>query len=417
MKKAYIISTGTELLLGNTPDTNSDFIALKLRNLGIKVVGKSTVGDNEDSIKYAFERGFQLADIIISTGGLGPTKDDLTKEVACSVLGCKMELIPEEVECIKEFFARRQRPMPQSNLKQAMFPPESIILKNPLGTAPGMYLSNNGKIIILLPGPPWEMKPLYQQEVEPLLLKEIKRDVEVQVLSKTVKVLGPGESQVEEMLAPLLKDNEDYTIALLAVEGEIHIRITVEGKNEEDSRTKMDDLTGNVIDIMGNNVIGFDEQTLAGSLAEKLQADGLILAIAESCTGGLVSKLITDLPGSSKYLWGSIISYSNEAKKRLLHVKDETLDKFGAVSRETAVEMVRGVIEVSGADAGIAITGIAGPGGGTDEKPVGLVYIAAAGPGFTKVKPMRFVGNREAIRVLAAKSALDLLRRNLISRR
>lgn len=413
MKKGYIISTGTELLLGTTADTNSNFLARKLLDIGIKVVGKSIVGDSESSIRNAFETGIKSADIIISTGGLGPTKDDLTKETACSLMGCRMDLVTEELEKIKEFFTRRERIMPESNIKQAMFPPESIILRNDMGTAPGMYLMKNDKLIILLPGPPREMQNMYQQEVEHLLKKQFKLDIN-KATNRTIKVLGPGESQVEEMLADILQDYNDCSIALLAVEGEIHIRVTAEAKDIDASQVRIDEITKRVTERMGSNVIGFDEQNLTDTLADYMNKSGKTLAIAESCTGGLISKMITDLPGSSNYFWGSIISYSNQAKEKLLNVKEQTLSKYGAVSEKTAREMVSGIIDISGADIGISITGIAGPGGGTTQKPVGLVYIGVAGPGFLKVKEMRFVGDRNAIRTLSAKTALDLLRRNLI---
>ncbi|MEN6349039.1 MAG: competence/damage-inducible protein A [Syntrophomonas sp.] len=412
MKKAYVISTGTELLLGTTIDSNSVFLSEKLTEIGIKVIGKSTVGDNRTHIYNAFELGMRSADLIISSGGLGPTEDDLTKEVACEVAGSKMELLAEEATRLREFFSARKRAMPERNLKQAMFPPEAIILKNDMGTAPGMYLNKNGKIVILLPGPPREMKNMYLQEVE----QRLKDDFNIEenpVVRKTVKVLGPGESQVDEMLADLFKDPRGYSLALLAMDGEIHIKITAEGKNINESQKILEEISKQVEERMGKCIFAYDNETLNSTVAHLLVEKNMTLALAESCTGGLLAKMITDLPGSSGYFWGSVTSYSNEAKQMFLNVNENTLKKYGAVSETTAREMAIGILKKSGVDLALAITGIAGPDGGNDEKPVGLVYIALAYNDECRVKEMRFVGGREAVRILAAKTALDLLRRYL----
>ncbi|MGI5920269.1 MAG: competence/damage-inducible protein A [Syntrophomonadaceae bacterium] len=416
MKKAYLISTGTELLLGTTADTNSVFISQQLDSIGIRVIGKSTVGDNEATIRNAFLNGLELADIVISSGGMGPTFDDMTKTVACDVMGVEMQLRDTEVDTLKEFFNRRQRPMPEINLKQAMFPPEAIVLKNPLGTAPGMYLRKNDKVIVLLPGPPAEMQMMYRQELEPLLKKEFMLQSN-QTAVRSINVLGLGESKVEEMLSPVLNDCQGCSLALLARDGEVKIRVTAEGENHQHSQEILDKLTTRIVGLMGDYVFGFDEETLVQKVAQLLQKEGKSIATAESCTGGWLSKMITDLPGSSKYYWGSVISYSNEAKVRLLGVKEETLAQFGAVSEQTAREMAYGIRQQSGAAIGVAITGIAGPDGGSEDKPVGLVYIAVAEGNDCLVKEMRFVGSREAIRILAAKSALDLVRKRLLDKK
>ena len=414
MQKAYLISTGTELLMGATTDTNSVFLAQKLEEIGIRVIGKSTVGDNEESITNAFESGIKMADIVISTGGLGPTNDDLTKQVACKVMNCQLELINEELENLKNFFSRRNRHMTENNLKQAMFPRECVILKNSLGTAPGMYLDKDQKLIILLPGPPREMKKMYLEEVEGRLKEKfnLNRD---RAAIRTIKVLGPGESQVEALIADIVEESQGCSLALLAMDGEIHIKITAEGEDQAHSKEMIDELTSRITERLNHNIIGYDEDSIVSRIEELLVNQGKKLAVAESCTGGLLSKMITDLPGSSRYFWGSVVSYSNEAKKVLLQVEPGVLDTYGAVSRETAVEMAFNVLKVSGADVSLAITGIAGPDGGTPEKPVGLVYIAAADAQNCMAKEMRFVGDREAIRILSAKTALDLLRRYFVS--
>ncbi|PKM77770.1 MAG: competence/damage-inducible protein A [Firmicutes bacterium HGW-Firmicutes-15] len=412
MKKAYIISTGTELLLGTTLDSNSVFLSQKMMELGIKVIGKSTVGDNHEQISRAFALGLESADIIISSGGLGPTFDDLTKIVTCELMDCKLELREEEDKRLREFFARRNRPMPEINLRQAMFPAEAIALKNGLGTAPGMYLKKDDKLFILLPGPPREMTGMYLNEVEPLLKKDFGGDMH-KVIRKSIKVLGPGESQVEEMLGELMDTPKGCGMALLATDGEVHIRLTVEGSDEEESSRILNDLTAKIVGKMGRNVIAYDDETLVAKVANLLLAQGKRVAVAESCTGGMLGKLITDMPGSSNYFWGGVNSYSNEAKQVLLGVAGETLTSYGAVSEETAREMAQGIRKLSGTDFSLSITGNAGPGGGSPDKPVGLVYIGLAHASGCEVKELRFVGGRDAIRMISAKSALDLLRRHI----
>jgi len=415
MKKAYIISTGTELLLGSTIDTNSVFIAERLFENGIRVIGKSVVGDNEETIRQAFKLGLESADVVISSGGLGPTLDDLTKTIACKVMDCSMELVEEELQRLEDFFARRKRKMPEINRKQAMFPPEAEILKNPLGTAPGMYLNKKDKVIILLPGPPREMKPMLLNEALPLLIKDFGPECR-RAYMRTIKVLGPGESQVDEMLAEIINDPRGCSLALLAKDGEVHVKVTAEGADEAASKVILDELSGRITAKLGEAVFGYDEDTLVSVIASLLVEKGKKLALAESCTGGLLSKMISDLPGSSHYFWGSVISYSNEAKHRFLGVQESTLEQFGAVSPETAREMAIGIRRQAAADYGIGITGIAGPDGGTEAKPVGLVYIALADDEDCMVKEMRFVGGRDGIRKLSARTALDILRRRILSK-
>lgn len=414
MKKAYIISTGTELLLGTTMDSNSVYLSEKLRDIGIKVIGKSTVGDSKTHIRNAFELGLKSADIIISSGGLGPTMDDLTKEMACELMEVKMEIVEDELRKLEEFFAKRKRAMPEINKKQAMFPEEAVILKNHLGTAPGMYLKKNGRVVALLPGPPREMKKMYLQELEPLLKSDFKLDNNKAIM-KTIKVLGPGESQVEEMLADLMDDSREYSIALLAQQGEVHIKLTVEGKDFNDSQLILSQITEEIGKRLKKNVIGYDDESLVLKVAELMLKKGKTLAVAESCTGGLLAKMITDLPGSSQYFWGSVTSYSNNAKISFLDVKMKTLEEYGAVSEQVAKEMALALINNSTADFALATTGIAGPEGGSEEKPVGMVFIALADGQHCQVKKMRFVGDRDAIRMLSAKTSLDLLRRYLLA--
>lgn len=416
MKKAYIISTGTELLLGTTVDSNSMFLAQKLGELGIKVMGKSIVGDNRETMSLAFRTGLDTADLVIASGGLGPTRDDLTKEVACELMGCELQLVEQEFQAIKAFFEQRQRRMADSNRKQALFPPQATVLKNRLGTAPGMYLAKDDKVIILLPGPPREMQDMYLNAAEPLLRQEAGLTGPGS-LSRTIRILGPGESQVEDMLSEILDKGEDYGIALLAQDGEVLVKITVDNPDQDKAGHRLDVLCRGIQDALGSNVICVGEDTLTEVVARQLLNQGLTLAAAESCSGGLLSKMVTDLPGSSQYFWGSVVSYSNEAKLNLLRVNPATLEKYGAVSSQTAAEMAEELKQIAGVDIAVSITGIAGPDGGSDEKPVGLVYIGLACKENVEVKEMRFVSDRNGIRTLAAKSALDMVRRRLMSGR
>lgn len=412
MFQACIISTGTELLLGSTIDSNSLFLSQKLSDLGLRVITRFTVGDNREQIANAFQNGLKMADLVIASGGLGPTLDDLTKEVACEVTGCGMELVEEEVVRLKDYFAWRKRDMPEINLKQAMFPPEAIRLRNLKGTAPGMYLRKDGKVLVLLPGPPREMQAMYLEEVKPLLKKDFNLNEKL-AATKTIKVIGPGESQVDEMLLDVINNPHGCSLALLAKDGEVHIKVTAEGENSQHSQQILQEISGQIEAIMGKYIFGYNEDSLAGAVAELLVNRGKTLALAESCTGGLLAQMITDIPGSSRYFWGSVTSYSNEAKISLVGVNKETIELYGAVSPQTAEEMARGIVKKSGADFGLAITGIAGPDGGTRDKPVGLVYIAVADKSDCTVKEMHFAGAREAIRMLSARTALDLLRRRL----
>jgi nicotinamide-nucleotide amidase len=412
MPHAYIISTGSELLQGTTLDSNSTFLASRLRKLGIKVVGIITVGDNQESLSQAFKLAVAAADIVISSGGLGPTFDDLTKIIACEVMDCELKNRPEEEERLRAYFANRVRSMPEINLRQAMFPTEAIALRNRAGTAPGMYLQKKRKTVILLPGPPGEMIPMYKDEVEPRLKEDFGTDV-LKLLTRTIKTLGLGESQVEERLGSLMNVSEAISIALLAIEGEVHIRLAAETSARNDRRAALDGLTAQIVEQLAENVFAVDDETLVSKLAGLLLAQGKTLAAAESCTGGLLSKMVTDLPGSSRYFWGGAVTYSNQAKQRLLGVNEETLQKYGAVSSETAREMAQGMRQVAGTDFALAITGIAGPEGGSSEKPVGLVYIALDHAQGSEVRRLRFGSGRDLIRILSAKSALDLLRRHL----
>lgn len=413
MNRVYLISTGYELLSGATADSNAAFLTARLMDLGLQIVGKSTVGDERAYLETAFRSAVAAADVVITTGGLGPTFDDLTKIVACEILDCHLEPRPEEEQRLHDYFEARNRPMPEINLRQAMFPADASVLENRVGTAPGMYLRKNGKILILMPGPPREMTRMFADQVETRLKMDC--GLENQVLRRTIKILGLGESQVEELLDDLLSDQEGITTALLAVDGEIQVKLSLlANAHDPNPGDRLEYLTGLMRERLGKNVFGLDDETLTSKIARLLLVQKSSLAIAESCTGGLLGKMITDRPGSSGYFWGGVISYSNAAKQVYLGVDNDTLIRHGPVSPETAREMAQGLRQRSGVDFALAVTGIAGPEGGSPERPVGLVYLALAYEGGCKVRKLRLgLPDRELIRIISAKSALDLLRRHL----
>lgn len=412
MKTAYIVSTGTELLLGNTADTNALFLSRELSALGLRVVGRSTVGDNREMIKNAFRTGYELADLVVCTGGLGPTADDLSRESACEVLDVPLIFHDAEFERIKDYFSRRQRAMPESNRKQALFPPRAHIFTNLVGTASGFMVSQEEKTFALLPGPPHEMKVMYKEKLEPRLREWLGETGRV-MISRTVKVMGLGESQVESLIADVMADPEGCSLALLAVGGEVHIRVTRDATGVVEAEGVINSVLRRIRTVLGDNIYGEEEETLAGLVIRLLSRQGYTVALAESCTGGLVGKMLTDIPGSSTSFWGGVISYSNEAKTRILGVGGETLKGYGAVSPETAKEMARGIRKLAGSTYGMSLTGIAGPEGGSPEKPVGLVYMGMATVDGEQALELRLLGDRSGIRTLAAKSALDWLRRTL----
>ncbi|MDD4775803.1 MAG: CinA family nicotinamide mononucleotide deamidase-related protein, partial [Syntrophomonas sp.] len=334
MQRAYLISTGHELLSGATVDSNASFLTARLLDMGLQVTGRSTVGDDRDALERAFAAGMATADIIISTGGLGPTFDDLTKMVACDIMDCQLELRPEEEQRLRRYFDARHRPMPEINLRQAMFPPEAAVLYNAIGTAPGIYLRKNDKILILLPGPPREMTRMFLNEVERRLQADCGLDNRP-IGKRTIKIMGLGESQVEERLGNLLDVPADMAVALLAVDGEIHIKLTLTNSSKRTGHDQLGALSGSMAELLGHHVFGYDNDTLVTRTAELLLERQSTLAVAESCTGGMLGKMITDRPGSSRYFWGGVISYSDQAKQLLLDVDAAILANHGAVSAET----------------------------------------------------------------------------------
>ena len=407
--RCEILAVGTEILLGDIINTNAQYIAKRLSEEGIFVYHQSVVGDNPERLKQAYDLAFSRSDLVITTGGLGPTKDDLTKEVAFEYFGKASVCHEESLNLIKEYFAKINRPLGKTNEKQAYFPADAIVLKNNNGTAPGCIIDEAGKILIMLPGPPREMKAMFEESVIPYLRKYSNEIL----VSKVLRVIGVGESTAAELIGDLI-DNENPTVAPYAKEGEMVFRITAKAKDEQEAQRLIIPVEAKIKSLLGDNIYGEGDITLEDVVGKMLVEKGLTIATAESCTGGMVAARLINYPGISSSMIEGVVTYSNEAKIKRLGVKEETLNKFGAVSEETAKEMAEGIAKTSGAHIGISTTGIAGPGGGTEEKPVGLVYIAIYYNNEVEVRRLNLTGNRQRIRERATLTLIDMVRRKLL---
>ncbi len=406
--KAEIISIGTEILLGDILNTNAQFLAKELAELGVGVYHQSVVGDNNERVLEAFNSAFKKCDTIITTGGLGPTKDDLTKELAAKYFNMKMKL-REDILCdLKDYFEKNNIEMTENNKKQCYFPEEATILPNPNGTAPGAIFEKDGKRIILLPGPPREMVPMFKNHVVPYLSKFTNGII----VSKTLRIFGLGESKMEDLVSDLL-DNKNPTVAPYAKNVDVILRITAKGKDEEEAKKLIEPMEKEIRSRLGNNIYGEGEISLEEVVGKMLIDKKMTISTAESCTGGLVASTLINYPGISEVFMEGAVTYSNESKMKRLGVKKETLEKFGAVSEECAREMAEGIAKVANTRIGVSTTGLAGPGGGTLEKPVGLVYIGISIDGETKVKKLNFKANRERVRIKTMMNLLDFIRREL----
>ncbi|MCL2838679.1 MAG: competence/damage-inducible protein A [Oscillospiraceae bacterium] len=409
---AEIIAVGTELLLGQIANTNAQFLSQKLSEVGVSSYFQTVVGDNPDRLKQALSIASGRADVVITTGGLGPTADDLTKQIIAEFCGLDCVLDEESLRLIEQRFARMGRCMAQNNVKQAEMPRGCIILKNNHGTAPGAILECNEKIYIMLPGPPFEMKGMFNEHVYDYLAKKTGEII----FSKTLRVFGIGESDLEEKLGEIM-NSENQTIAMYAKMGEVTLRLTTKAKDSDEAERLLEPLRLKVCDILGNMVYGEGENySLQAAVVDLLKSRKLKVSFAESCTGGLVAAKLTAIAGASEVFDGGVVTYSNAQKEKLLDVPRETLEKFGAVSKEVAIAMATGVRKLAGADIGVGVTGIAGPDGGTEEKPVGLVYIGICGAdGATEHMELRLAGEREVIRERTAMYALDMVRKKLLT--
>lgn len=409
---AELIAVGTEILLGDIVNTDAQVISQGLSELGFNVYYQTVVGDNPQRLERVIREAADRADIIITTGGLGPTLDDLTKETLARVFGKEMELHQPSLDRIRAFFERIGREMTHNNEKQAWLPKGCTVFVNEWGTAPGCAFEADGKHVIMLPGPPRECEPMFKQCAMPYLYPLAGGCI----VSRNVRVFGLGESAMEDRLHDMMESMTNPTIAPYAKTSECFARVTAKAENEEEAEKLLAPVVQKVTEMLGDDVYGVDVDSLEQVMGDGLRKKGLTLAVAESCTGGLLSKRITDVAGCSDYYLGGVCSYSNSVKMKVLGVKAETLDRFGAVSQQTAEEMAAGVADALGADVGVGITGIAGPGGGSEEKPVGLVYISVycRGKWFTRRTVNTF--GRDRVRNQAASTALDMIRRHFLDR-
>lgn len=404
-----LLAVGTELLLGEIANTDGQMIAQGLNEHGINVYWQTVVGDNPARLRQALEIARDRADIIITTGGLGPTADDLTKETVAAVFGKKLYTDPRQLARLKERMGPRMTP---NNLKQADLPEGCTVLENDWGTAPGCAFEAAGVHVIMLPGPPRECKPMFLYRAVPYLEK-LQGGV---IGSRYVKIFGVGESSMETLVKPLMEKQTQVTMAPYAKEGECELRITARAESREAALALCDPVVEQVREILGDNIYGVDVASLEERVVQGLREQGMTLALAESCTGGLLAKRITDVPGASEVFGFGCVTYSNEAKQALVGVSPETLERYTAVSPETALEMARGARQRGGADIGLSTTGYAGPGGGTEEHPVGTVFIGLSWDGGERVicPERRYMRSREQIRRSASSTALDLLRREVL---
>lgn len=406
-----ILAVGTELLLGDILNTNARYLARELAALGFGVLHQEVVGDNPGRLRDAVREALSRSDILLTTGGLGPTGDDITRETVAEALG--LELLPdaESLRRIRRYFTSTDRQMTDNNRKQAMLPRGAVVFPNDWGTAPGCAVEHGGKIVIMLPGPPRELVPLFIHSVRPYLA----RFSEGVIRSASVRVFGIPESTLQAMLGDMMK-GANPTLSPYAKDGEVLLRATARAKDAETADRMLRPVTDELRKRLGDSLYGENVDSLEQVVVGMLQKAGRKVATAESCTGGLLSQRLTGIPGCSEVFECGVVSYANRIKHRLLGVREETLAAHGAVSPQTAAEMAQGVQKLAGADYGVGITGIAGPGGGTAEKPVGLVYVGVSAGGTAWVRRLQLghgsgEGERAYIRYLSASHALDMLRR------
>lgn len=402
------ISVGTEILLGNIVNTNAAYLSEKCAALGLSCYYQCVVGDNEERLAECLQAAVKRSDFVILSGGLGPTQDDLTKETAAQVMGRKLVMDKHSKDRIKKYFDKLGKEIPDNNWKQAMVPEGGIAIDNDNGTAPGIIIEDGNIHVILLPGPPDELIPMFEKDIIPY----IRQFVPGTIYSQTVKICGIGESKAESMVRDLIDGQENPTIAPYAKTGEVHLRVTARAENVKEAKKLLKPMVKELKSRFGACIYSTeDDVTLERAVAELLVANKLTVSCAESCTGGMLAARLINVPGISEVFKSGYITYSNKAKRRILGVKKATLEKFGAVSAATASEMAKGVAVLSKADVSVSITGLAGPDGGTEEKPVGLVYIACKVKGNVTVEEFRFTGNRNKIRESSTAAALGLMRR------
>lgn len=408
---AEIIAIGSELLAPDRTDTNSLWLTEKLNSIGIEVKLKTIVGDDDARLEEAIRDAVRRSKVVIATGGLGPTEDDVTRKVAARALGRRLLLDESILAELREKFKKFGQVMPERNSRQAMVIERAEVLPNPNGSAPGLFIEDAGVAIVLLPGPPREMKPMFETDVMPRL---VGRAGSVKVVRRMLRVAGMGESAVDEKIAPIYTQYENPQTTILFNQSEIEVHLTARGRTESEAESLLDKVSEQLEERLGNAVFSFAGEKMEEVVGLKLTLGGYTLSVAESCTGGLIAQRLTDVPGSSKYFIEGVVAYSNDAKTRTLGVEPVLLLEHGAVSAPVAEAMAEGIRKRSHTDFGLAITGIAGPGGGSEEKPVGLVYIALANDAQTEHRKIIIPGDRQLIRWRASQAALDLLRKRLI---
>lgn len=410
---AELIAVGTEILLGDIVNTDAQVISRGLAELGIGVYYQTVVGDNPERLRAAICQAKKRADIIITTGGLGPTLDDLTKETLAAVFEKKMELDEASLAKIKEFFARLGREMTANNEKQAMLPVGCTVFQNDWGTAPGCAFEAQGVQVVMLPGPPRECEPMFRHCAMPYLAKLCGGTI----VSHNLHIFGMGESEMEAKLFDLMEEGANPTLAPYAKENECLVRVTARAETAQEAEALIAPMLDKVRARLGDVVYSLDVPSLEQVVADGFLAENLTLSVAESCTGGLLSKRVTDIPGASGFYKGGVCSYCNEIKVKLLGVKEETLASYTAVSEQTAREMAEGVRRVFDTDYGVGITGLAGPGGGLDDIPEGTVFVAVSSASGTVVRALTSALGRSRVRNGAASNALDMLRREILEKK
>lgn len=403
--KCEIISVGTEVLTGDITDTNAPFISKGLVASGMDILYRTTVGDSAEEMHEALAIARKRAEIVITIGGLGPTYDDFTKYETASV--CNRKIIREKSleEWLKAYFSSAGYKLTENNFRQADVIEDAVIVENHNGTAPGLILEDEEATFILLPGPPNELKPMFNESILPYL----KKITDKTVIENTVKLCGVGESAVEDKLHEMMVSTKNPIIAPYAKTGEVHLKITAEAENEDKAKELVEKYKKEIYKQFEKNIYGEDEETLASAVVKLLMKENKTVSFCESCTGGSIASAITDIPGSSVVFGYGAVTYANEAKVKIAGVSEETLAKHGAVSEETALEMAEGIRKLSGSDIGLSVTGIAGPGGGTAEKPVGLVYMGISSEKKSYTKRLMLKGNRDKIRENTVKKALTEL--------
>ncbi|CAA9431535.1 MAG: ADP-ribose pyrophosphatase of COG1058 family / Nicotinamide-nucleotide amidase [uncultured Rubrobacteraceae bacterium] len=412
IRSAEILTIGTEILLGDLVDTNSAYLGGRLAALGVSIYRHTTVGDNAERITAALREAASRADLVITTGGLGPTSDDLTNQCLGKAAGREMVEYSEARRHVDEMFRRFGRKPTPSNYKQALFPEGSKLIPNPVGTAMGAMLELDGALVATFPGVPGEMRRMFEDTLEPL----IRERSEGAIVSRTLWFTGIGESALAEQVQHLL-DASDPTVAPLAGQGKVRLRITTRANTPEEAEKKITPVADEILSRLGDYYFGQDDETLESALGKLLTERGATLALAESCTGGLLAKRLTDGAGASAYFVEGLVTYSNESKEQLLGVPNELLVEYGAVSEPVAGAMAEGARKVAGTDYGVSVTGVAGPDGGSEEKPVGLVFVGVSDAEGTEVERLDLSAwrrSREAIRERSANRAFDLLRHRIL---